>query len=537
MSPIHAWRTLLIGCAGSVLLWLAQPPVAWWPLAWLTPAVWARLVMMPTLAGARPYRALWVSGMLYWLLAVYWVCLPHPLTSIGWLALSAYLGLYLPLFVALARVAVQRFGWPVNAACAVVWTGLELMQAHLFSGFHMAALGHTQHRWLELIQISDLGGGYLVSFVVMFVGASLASMGVTAAAWKPLLSAAALLAAVVGYGYCRLGQSTTEPSLTAALIQGSIDMRVVSDADEFRKVREQIDRQYLELTEKALAERPDADVLIWPETMFLEPLVTYDADVREIDGVKTSREQLDYVTLQQQAKVGALARRFGKPMLLGIDAWHYLADRVERFNSVVLTEPDGRIGRRYDKMHPVMFGEYIPLAQRIPLLYQITPLTGGIESGRDAQAMRIRNAQGREIVLCSSICYESVLAHVIRRQVASLAARDEEPDVLVNHTNDGWFRGSSELEMHLVCSVFRAVECRKPVLIAANTGISAWIDGDGRIRRRCGKLEPSWLVADVGVDGRKSVYVWLGDWPAGLCLLACFVLALAGMAARRRAAA
>ena len=86
--------------------------------------------------------------------------------------------------------------------------------------------------------------------------------------------------------------------------------------------------------------------------------------------------------------------------------------------------------------------------------------------------------------MAPNICYESVLSHVIRRQVNALAAEGREPDMLVNLTNDGWFWGSSELDMHLACGVFRAVECRKPLLIAANTGFSAWIDGDGRIRRK-----------------------------------------------------
>jgi len=77
-----------------------------------------------------------------------------------------------------------------------------------------------------------------------------------------------------------------------------------------------------------------------------------------------------------------------------------------------------------------------------------------------------------------------VLSHVIRSQINTLAAEGKEPDVLVNLTNDGWFWGSSELDLHLACGVFRAVECRKPFLIAANTGFSAWIDSDGRIQQQ-----------------------------------------------------
>jgi len=90
--------------------------------------------------------------------------------------------------------------------------------------------------------------------------------------------------------------------------------------------------------------------------------------------------------------------------------------------------------------------------------------------------------------------------------------------VLASLTNDGWFWGSSELDMHLICGVFRAVECRKPLVIAANTGFSAWIDGDGRIRAQGPRRETGTVLATVGRDPRKSWYLEHGDWPAGVCL-------------------
>ena len=116
-------------------------------------------------------------------------------------------------------------------------------------------------------------------------------------------------------------------------------------------------------------------------------------------------------------------------------------------------------------------------------------------------------AADRVCRIAPNICYETVLSHVIRGQVNALTAEGREPDVLINLTNDGWFWGSSELDMHLACGVFRAVECRKPLLIAANTGFSAWIDGDGRIdpprpspgqgrhRRRTAARRPPQLVS------------------------------------------
>ncbi|MBL8829240.1 MAG: apolipoprotein N-acyltransferase [Planctomycetaceae bacterium] len=533
LSSANRWHTLIVAAAASVVFWLAQPPCGLRPLAWSVPVAWAYLVKLPTLPGRRPYLMLWLAGMLYWLLAVYWVCLPHPVTSLGWLALAAYLGVYLPLFIGLSRVAVR---WcPVNVACAVVWMGLELAQAHLLSGFHMAALSHTQFRWLNLIQIADLGGSYLVSGLIVFVGASI-TMAIQARTVVPrgipLAAALVLLASTLIYGSLSQSLATTEPGLHVALIQGSIPMRVVSSADEYRVVREATNREYFTLTESALRERPQTELVIWPETMVTESYVSVDSDVTQIDGQSVTREQIENMVLTQQGKIGSIARRFDRPMLLGIDAWNYTKNGQQRFNSAVLVDRAGRLGVRYDKMHPVMFGEYIPGADWIPGLYQITPLTGGIEWGKSALAAQVANRADERFTLCPSICYESVLSHVIRRQVTQLRAKNLEPDVLVNLTNDGWFHGSAELDMHLVCGVFRAIECRKPFLVAANTGISAVIDGNGQIVARGGKQQSTYVAAEVRRDPRRSLYLAWGDLPAGACLLTCVVLA--GLGIRRR---
>ena len=98
------------------------------------------------------------------------------LLYLGWLALSAYLAIYLPIFVGLSRVAVHRLSVPLWLAAPVVWTGLELARAHLLTGFLMASLAHTQVNWTMLIQISDLVGEYGVDFVVMLVAACIASL-------------------------------------------------------------------------------------------------------------------------------------------------------------------------------------------------------------------------------------------------------------------------------------------------------------------------------------------------------------------------
>jgi apolipoprotein N-acyltransferase len=527
--------TLGIALVGAVLYWAALPPLGLWPLAWIGPAFWVWLVRrdeLPHERGPRPYAALWLVGFLFWLAALHWLRLPHWATSFGWVALAFYLGFYLPVFVGLSRVAVCRLRIPVIVAAPVVWTGLELARAHLLTGITMGALAHTQYRLLPLIQVSDLGGAYTVDFVVMFIAASLARMVPCNrrkwTAW-PLVPAALLLAAVLGYGWVRLGGERQPPALRIALVQGSIDIEFKYDPDK----QNLIHRQYCELTGEAIRRFWPLDAIVWPETMYRGTLVTCEDDAPPPDDWPDTEEQFREKASQHaqesQEALAAMGRHFGTPMVLGVDAYCYGAEGVKRFNSAAFVDSSGRLKGRYDKIHRVLFGEYVPFAGRFPWLQRLTPLPVSLDAGSRQVAFEVGGLR-----LAPNICYESVLPHVIRRQVTTLARAGRPPDVLVNLTNDGWFWGSSELDMHLVCGVFRAVECRKPFLIAANTGFSAWIDADGRIRAQGPRRASDVLLAEVSPDRRTSWYAGHGDLPAGFCLAVCLVLASIGLWHRGR---
>lgn len=511
--------------AGGALVWAALPPLGplgLWPLAWIAPVPWVCLVRRAELPGRRPYAALWLVGFLFWMAATYWLCLPHWATSFGWVALSAYQAFYLPVFIALARAAAHRLAVPVILAAPAVWTGLELARGHLLTGFTMASLGHTQYRWIELIQISDLAGAYGVSFVVMFGGTCLGCMvpceGRRWAFW-PLGPLGGLVAAVLAYGYARTALPPPVPVARIALIQESIDITFKADPEMY----DQIHRRYEALSQEAVSRygRPQRlDLIVWPETMFRWPLRVIDRDAQvpaDWEGsAERFRQWLRSEAAWQREAMGHLARQLGTAVLLGVDTIHYAADGQRHFNSAVMVSPEGEILGRYDKMHLVMFGEYVPFSQYFPWLLRLTPLSVTQTPGTEPAAFQVASLR-----LSPSICYENVLPHVIARQVRMLARQGREPHVLVNLTNDGWFWGSSELDMHLICAVFRAVECRKPFLVAANTGFSAWIDGEGRIRAQGPRRDKQILLAEVGADPRHSWYLQHGDWFAGCCLLGC----------------
>jgi len=540
-APFWRSKTLGLALAGAMLLWLSFPPLDLWPLAWLALLPWVWLVRQRELAGGRSYQAIWLAGFVHWLLMLYGISKAHPALIAGWIALSWYLAFYVPIFVWLARVAVHRLGVSLVVAAPVVWVGLELIRGHLITGFSAGLLGHTQVEWTALLQISDLVGAYGVSFVVMLVAACLARMlPLAGQRWTfwPAGLAAATLAAVLAYGHYRLGETPPKAArepVRVALIQGSLDTVFdVSRVDETFQ-------HYGRLTSEARAANPRLDLVIWPESMFAIAEVVAEEPVNAAAGddpaAKTLEKQLAAYEGQFRAVlagetaraniVGIAGERQPTPTLLMFGTNRHVIgpDGAVRhsYNAALLADPEGQVIGRYYKMHPVMFGEYIPFADSFPWLYQITPMTGGLSIGDGPKAFQVGG-----LAMSPSICFESVVPQLIRQQVVELKHRGTPADVLVNVTNDGWFWGTAILDLHFRCAIFRAIENRNPVVIAANTGFSGWIDGNGRVLAQGPRRAPQVLIAEVVPDGRASPYHWLGDWPATLCGLTCLGLAAIG---------
>ena len=261
------------------------------------------------LRDERPYLRLWLAGCAFWLAAIYWLCLPYWATCFGWFAISLYLGAYLPAFVAFTRVGVHRLRWPI-VFVTVVWTGLELVRGYFGTGFLIASISHTQFRWIELIQISDVAGQYGVDFLVIFGAACVARMlpleGKPWTLW-PLAPLAAGLVAVLAYGSWRMSDAVTQPGPKVAIIQGSIDSEMKA-----KPAARAIFNQYLELSERAVRETPDVDLIVWPETMFRLPLVSFDEEALPADDPEEAallREDWTESDRKCRELIAALARR------------------------------------------------------------------------------------------------------------------------------------------------------------------------------------------------------------------------------------
>ncbi len=525
-------------------MFLVQPPIDWWPLAWVAPIPWLVLVVTATLEGPLSWFGVWCGGFLYWLLAIHWLILPHPpATAIGWVILSAYLACYQPLFVWAARRLFHHWKWPLVPSAVVTWIATDLVRSELLGGFTFAGLGHTQWRWTALIQVADTVSAVGVGGLVMAGAAALLVTAINHFNPRTLvretLPTALLVALALVYGHWRLATApvTTDKPLNALLVQGSIDTELKHDPEAAPQVLAHYDD--LTMAGLAAAEPEVPDLVIWPETMWRFSLVDIDpaqqlpeSGLDELLGPARPDESAEARQARGRAAAEAqrldalavYARRYGTTWIVGLDRQRItpaVPAGYQSFNTALVLDATGKPLGCYDKMYPVMFGEYVPLADRFPFLYRLTPLPGGLTAGTEPVVVDVTGYG-----VAPTICYETALPRAVRSIVRRLAAAGRRPDVIANLTNDGWFWGSSELDMHLVAAIFRAVEVRTPVLVAANTGFSAAIDGSGRLLIRGPRRQTAPLAVSVSADGRPTPWLAAGTLPLWPTLAVVAILAL-----------
>ncbi len=419
-----------------------------------------------------------VAGLAHYFTLMYWIVvvlghyggLPLP-ASIGVLVLFClYLALYPSLFAMLAAELdgrrFQIFG------LGALWVGTELLRAKALTGFPWSLLGHSQFDQLRLIQVSDLVGAYGISFLIVASNALLFLLIFKTKTFSSRLrkaEAAAvgiMFAAAVAYGTSRLNEygekGNPRKSVKVAVVQGNIDQSVKWNPDYQRKTIQ----IYEELTDRAASFNPD--LVVWPETAV--PFFYQEQN-------------------ELSKKVVQIAVEEGTALIFGSPAYGVTREGPRYYNRAYAISKDGKVTGFYDKMHLVPFGEYVPLKGLLFFVDRLVPAAGDFASGEILKPL-----QSGDLTAGILICFEVLFPELSRGQVRMGA------DVLVNLTNDAWFGRTSAPYQHLSMAVFRAVENRIPVVRAANTGISAFIDPTGEITTRSAIFERDVLVAEVGVS-------------------------------------
>ncbi len=565
VKPVF-WATVLT----CLLLWVCFTPVDFAPAAWVALVPLCQLLRLERLPRYS-FRIIGVVGFVWAVVTLQWMRLGHWTMHGALVALAFYISLYFPVFVGVGRKAV-RAGLPLWLAVPIVWTALEYLRAHLMTGFSWYYLGHSQYQWTSLVQICDITGAYGVTFLVALasgaltacipatwlVKAGLAESATNVKRVTPRQQAIAVSLAIgLVFLSCLYGMQqqtippSDEPGPVIAVIQGNFTPELKHDPGQWLRMVQEHDL----LSRRAAGMRPN--LIVWPETMFPIPDQIISEGVTDDDLI--SMLPLHGVATNSQLAQGEIERwhsgrarellvnrsqESGAALLVGLLTEVANKHGRERFNSAAFIRPDlGYVGR-YDKMHRVVFGEYIPLRSVLPWLAKLTPFSAGfgIDAGAAPAVFEYAGTRFSPI-----ICFEDTVPHLVRDVANTRDAAGHTPDVLINMTNDGWFRGSSELDQHLIAATFRCIETRRPMIRAVNAGISAFIDSAGRIRQPehflIMKPESAGLVAEfqkaesmidpdtgqryrqcsavmvgqIPLDGRSSFYLRFGDWFAMLC--------------------
>ncbi|HCP11371.1 MAG TPA: apolipoprotein N-acyltransferase [Planctomycetaceae bacterium] len=572
---------LLLGLLSATLLWAAFTPLELASAAWVS-LVPLGLLGRPQSLPRRSYLVLWGCGLLWGLATLQWMRLGHPAMYVALLALAAWLGLTFPVFVGLVRRA-NAGGLPIWLSVPLVWTTLEYARGMLLTGFAWYYLGHSQYRWISLIQIADVTGAWGVSFLVALISgvlvlsippALLSRWGLDLVDCAPVgrrgfvipaFTVLGMLTVCLVYGAVRsVDPASTDfpPGPVVALIQGNFTPELKHDP---QLVMSRF-RIHNVLMQSSVRLQPD--LVVWPETMFPWPersvlegvtdeqiLAQAPLDVLRDYGNESALLVEPFRNQEVQRSLAGHAQGLGAALVIGLEALVADETRTRVFNSAAFVRPDvGYVGR-YDKIHRVVFGEYIPLKDLLPWLSELVPFGAGfgIDAGSEVRMFEYGGWQ-----MSPLICFEDTVPGLVRRMAAQTDKAGRGCDLLVNLTNDAWFHGSSELDQHLITAAFRCVENRVPMVRAVNGGVSAFIDGDGRIRdpgliqvlkeplqgaipqltdvqglrdAETGRWRRQFsgiIQGQVLLDPRTALYTVLGDWLPQLCVFVVAVLFVRG---------
>ena len=408
------------------------------------------------------------------------------------------------------RPAARQAGFRLILECAAAWTGLEWLRELVFTGFGWNGLGVALVDW-PLAQTAEWFGVTGLSF---FVAAAAVAMSVAirsalrARNWMAAAKSAELwvvvcMLVVLSFAGWGLGRDVESPlpatgrALRIALVQPNIPQEVKIDSDYLESIANTLSR----LTDARLARGP-VDLLVWPESTL--PASFHDPFTKSF---------LEHV-----------AGRGNFTLVTGIDE----QEMTQYFNSVAVLRGDPFRAELHRKVHLVPFGEYLPLRPIFKHFdFVASRLPGDFDAGESTNPVRVAE---RGMSLIPLVCFEDTVGRLTRKFV-----RDE-PQLLVNVTNDAWFQDSEEAEQHLANARFRCIELRRPMARAANTGVTCFIDRSGRVTHRLPQWEEGVLNIEMAVPGEviSTVYSQIGDVFSATMLAIGAITGVQGLIRRRR---
>lgn len=547
------WVILLLAAVTWVISLPMFAPWGFWPVGYVVFVPWLLAIALASRSGWA-YLVSYLLGAAFYLMHFRWL---YSTTPEGYLAASL---LYVaPLFVPVAWVTRhlhRERGWPLAFVFPLAWTAQELLHSRGPLAFPWFLLGHTQYRFLSMIQIADLAGVYGVSLVLAAVNGLVADLLLRSffkrrRKKKEEMPRKLRLAIGFGvglpvlaflYGQFRLHQGGQYEGPKVAVLQGDFPLFTHEGPDAPMATETQKRATFMRLANEA-ADAAHPDLIVFPETPWTMYLNSEGVHLGES---LRSRRELAQLAADKQVSIviGGMSIEFNPDR--SKDAY----PKFRRFNSAFLFRPEGGEPARYDKINLVLFGEYVPFRYSFHALY--TFLNEGpwipeawrqsgseysLDPGREYTVFASRSAAaGAETSPGSAvdgfgitICYEDVIPEVFRRFILDEHGA-KRAKFMLNISNDGWFGHGTQQAQHLVNCAFRAVENRVSVARSVNTGISGFIQPDGSWRaqdlvqtegRRLHAGGTGWRAANIVIDPRVTLYSRYGDLlPAAWSLVA-----------------
>ncbi len=466
-------KSLVLSLLSGVLLFLSFPKFNLAFLVWF--ALVPLLIALKDKSLKESFAFGLLTGFIFFLGILYWISI---FSIAGLVILCLYLGLYIAIFAWGLSFVKQRSNLSEIMVVPLLWTGLEFLRSLGLLGFPWGSLAYAQYKSLPLIQIVRFTGVYGVSFLIVLVNATVASLFTSRQRiLRKVFPVILILFFSISYGYLVISQKLAKESLKIGIVQGNIPQEKKWDPD----FRNTIINIYRQSTHKLSGKNPA--LIIWPETA-IPGYFKHNKKIRE-----------EILNIAQETKSHLIV---GSPDFGSTNKY---------YNSAFFISPAGKIINEYRKIHLVPFGEFVPFKRIFPFIKKVVRGVSDFSFGNEYTVFPLPQAKFSVI-----ICFEDIFPDLVRNFVKSGA------EFIVNITNDAWYKRTSAPYQHANMTIFRAVENNVSIVRVANTGISSFINPYGKIEKSTDIFASKSLVQKVVLPRKKTFYTKYGDIFSWFCV-------------------